>query len=388
MALDVNTLLVAVALATALCAAARFLLWRMHMDTPGLGFWAWASVLGAVALFLIAFRSALGGGLVLTVAQLLIAGGFLLAWEGMRRFLGLSRLTVAVQVCALLAVLASSLPFPGHWQLVARSVSNAVIVAAISGLIAKDLLTTGLIGLAQRITGLVYGANACFFVLRSVAALADGGTIGLPSSNGFSAFSLLWWLCVTVTVTLCMALMTGQRLQANLNRQASRDPLTGVLNRRSFALVAAKEIALARRGGLPCSVLMMDLDHFKRINDLFGHAAGDAELCRFVEIAARELRGADALSRFGGEEFVALLPGATADQALVVAERLRQQYQSTPRDQLLPGSGNTVSIGVCEILDEEEFIQALKRADAALYRAKAEGRNRCLTPLEGCQAPA
>lgn len=164
-----------------------------------------------------------------------------------------------------------------------------------------------------------------------------------------------------------------------LNHHATHDPLTGALNRRAFAPLAEKQVAQAARTGRPLAVLMMDLDHFKRINDTLGHSGGDATLCRFVAVAGDVLRAEDVLCRFGGEEFVALLPHAEAAQAVAAAERLRLAFAAT---------GATVSIGVASLRPGEDLEDLLRRADAALYDAKRAGRDRTHLSEEVAAAPA
>jgi diguanylate cyclase (GGDEF)-like protein len=231
-----------------------------------------------------------------------------------------------------------------------------------------------------RATAWLYVINAVFFLVRGIFAVKDHGPLNDLWDTGLTAITLLFWLSMSVALTLCMILMTGERLQEDLDEQASRDPLTGAFNRRAFAQMAKKEVALAKRLGLPLSVLMMDLDHFKQINDRLGHPGGDAILCRFVAVASRELRGEDLFSRFGGEEFIALLPGSTAIQAIAAAERLRTAFSVEAADALPSGQKLpfpvTVSTGVAQLRDGEDLESAIWRADAALYRAKGLGRNR------------
>lgn len=369
MQFDIRTLLVAVAVATAVCAVARFLLWRMHPAMPGLRHWMWASVIGAAALFTYAGHGWIPGGLALTVAQMLIAAGFVVAWDGFRRFLGRPALSPAVlTVMATVAggsIIASNATGVMAWH----TAVNAVVIAVLSGLIVRELWPAGGPGrLAVRATAWIYVANVVFFIARGGAAVVQPRA-GVPvTSEGFYALSPLWWLVVTVGATLGMALMAGERLQEELNHRANRDPLTGALNRRAFALLAEKQMAHADRTGRAASVLMMDLDHFKRINDVRGHAAGDAVLRRFVEVAGGILRAEDVLCRFGGEEFVALLPDTAAPQAFAAAERLRLRFAA---------EGETTSIGIAEARRGEPLEALLRRADEALYEAKRRGRNRC-----------
>ena len=377
---DVRTLLITVALATLICAGARVLLWRLHPAIPGLGAWALASVMGAVALGLIAARGAIPEIFSLTLAQVLITVAFIVAWSGFRAFLDLPELSIHWRLLLLLGpVLLIALAQAEH-SLPLRSISNALVISGFSGLIAFDLFRgNARQKMSMRITSGLYLLNALFFLVRAVAVESDSATISQMQSSGFAVFSLMWWLCFVMATTLCMVLMTSEILQENLDRQASLDPLTGAMNRRAFSHLSVRELARARRGGLPLTVVMMDLDHFKRINDRLGHATGDIVLRLFVSVAQRVLRTEDIFCRWGGEEFVTLLPATALPQPLLVAERLRQSFAEEAAD-LAPEAaeiGFTVSLGLAQLRGDEEIEDLLRRADHALYRAKDLGRNRC-----------
>ncbi len=180
--------------------------------------------------------------------------------------------------------------------------------------------------------------------------------------------------------------MTTARLTARLDDLASTDPLTRLLNRRVFLRWCEREEARSREAGGTFSVLLLDLDHFKRINDSFGHAAGDVVICRLVETMQNSVRGIDLLGRWGGEEFVALLPGASGEAALLVAQRIRGNIEKTFIPVSRHGGSDathsvrlTASVGVATWMGSEDTAELmLKRADAALYRAKEAGRNRVL----------
>lgn len=381
MQLDIHTLLIAVALATAFSAAARVLLYRLHPTVPGLARWAWAGMLGAAGLATMAMAGALPNMLSLSLAQLLIAAGMVTTWDGYRRFVGRPGLSIAVLTTLGLGALFVTGLLQVSQSLAMRSFANAALVGLVSGLIARELLRAAAPRhLAMRATGWLYVINAAYFIVRALIVTQE--TAVAPESLRFgeaAAITLLWWLCVTIAVTLGMVLMTGERLQESLDRQASRDPLTGALNRRAFSQLAQREVARARRNGQPLSVLMMDLDHFKHINDRLGHSGGDAVLCLFVAVAGKVLRAEDAFCRFGGEEFLAMLPGSSASLAVAAAERLRlayaQEASEASQSESLPFA-ITVSIGVGELQAGEEIESAIRRADAALYQAKAAGRNR------------
>jgi diguanylate cyclase (GGDEF)-like protein len=163
---------------------------------------------------------------------------------------------------------------------------------------------------------------------------------------------------------------------ARLAEQAHRDPLTGLVNRRRFFEAAAEHLALARRHQRPCSVLMADLDHFKRINDTFGHAGGDEALRAAAQCVLETVREVDVVARFGGEELAALLPETDAPAAWLIAERIRGALAALE----IPFEGRvirvTASVGVAEWSPDDGGVEAaLNRADLALYRVKQAGRD-------------
>ncbi len=164
------------------------------------------------------------------------------------------------------------------------------------------------------------------------------------------------------------------RANAELEKLAHHDPLTGLLNRRGFDDRAAIALAAARRRGAALSLVAVDADHFKRVNDTHGHDVGDQVLCALGEVLRRRLREVDIVARVGGEEFVALLPDTDGDGACHVAAALVERIAALP----MPVVGRvTVSCGVAELrVGREPMREALARADAALYEAKRRGRNR------------
>jgi len=168
-----------------------------------------------------------------------------------------------------------------------------------------------------------------------------------------------------------------KRHEDELKRLANTDPLTGVSNRRAFMAHLSAELARVQRYGHSAAVLMLDLDHFKAVNDRYGHAAGDLVLQRFTELAAALLRQTDILGRLGGEEFAVLLPQTDGAGAYELAERIRVRVASQPIDYDGHTIPLTVSAGIAllEVTDPRADT-VLIRADQALYRAKQRGRNR------------
>ena len=176
-----------------------------------------------------------------------------------------------------------------------------------------------------------------------------------------------------------------ESLNEQLRERAIRDPLTGLHNRRYFTETAGRDAARAARAGEPLAILALDIDHFKTVNDRFGHAAGDLVLKVLAEILTAGVRDSDLVCRFGGEEFVVLLPGASMAVACERAEAVRGEFAATPMDL---GDGteirSTVSVGVAVFRGEGDSHEAaLGRADAALYEAKRAGRNRVVRAETG-----
>ncbi len=169
-----------------------------------------------------------------------------------------------------------------------------------------------------------------------------------------------------------------QELEHELRRQAETDPLTGVANRRHFLERATAETRRSRRYGHALSVIMLDIDHFKTINDTYGHSLGDQAIMSVCEVCRCGGRdGVDVVGRMGGEEFAILLPETNRSAAAAVAERLRRQIADTRIGDDREGFFVTASFGVAQMEDEEYDINpALRRADTALYAAKNSGRDR------------
>jgi diguanylate cyclase (GGDEF)-like protein len=174
-------------------------------------------------------------------------------------------------------------------------------------------------------------------------------------------------------------LIASLRQRREFERMATVDGLTGLHNRRWLDDVFPRQIERCTRTGAALSLLLADVDHFKRFNDRHGHLVGDRALQHVAEVLATSLRPTDLIARFGGEEFAALLPSATADQAVLAAERLRRTLAGRP---MLVASERevsvelTLSVGVAQLQAGDTLQSLVAAADSALYRAKSSGRNR------------
>ena len=188
---------------------------------------------------------------------------------------------------------------------------------------------------------------------------------------------------IMATQATMLELLAGEARIADLERALSRaeaaaltDTLTGALNRRGFDQAHEREVARSRRNGSPLALALIDLDDFKRLNDTLGHHAGDEALIHLVRILRSALRPSDVLGRFGGEEFVVMLPDTGLDEALSALTRFQRQLAGCR----VAGSGVTLtfSAGVVVQASGESLTESIVRADAATYAAKRAGKNRVL----------
>ena len=233
----------------------------------------------------------------------------------------------------------------------------------------------------------VLGLSAVAMLLTCVIALTWADPVRFPASTGLMHFviggsTLLILSLVAKWVTdirVRIGLQSRELSQAlnTLQHMATQDSLTGLLNRRVMVDLVETELKLVERHGHPMTVALVDLDHFKAINDRFGHQAGDAVLTGFAGLATTQLRQVDKVSRWGGEEFLIMLPQVKAQDALQAIERLRLTLasQSFPS---FPGVAATFSAGIAQARPGESLEHLIERADHSLYQAKHTGRNRCV----------
>lgn len=233
-----------------------------------------------------------------------------------------------------------------------------------------------------------YLLHSTFNVLFQIFGPA---TDGLTPEDNYEAhiavFITMLSSCGSVTPELELLGETLQRLW-NENRKlalsATSDYLTGLLNRRGFFAVATQLVCLAQRNGSSVGILMLDIDHFKAINDRYGHKAGDRVLREIAGLVKKSLRTSDLVCRFGGEEFIVFLPATTPTMTAEVAQRIRQAIESA----IINGISLTISIGTAEgtvgSAPRDQLQNFIKHADAALYQAKNSGRN-CVVDFAGGQ---
>ncbi|MDI6100128.1 GGDEF domain-containing protein [Actinoplanes sp. NEAU-A12] len=270
--------------------------------------------------------------------------------------------------------------FAGDYSLTASPA--LIVVLTVTYLFAYALFTAAVLHpSAGRVTGPapdVRPVGHRRLVTQAVATLIAPGLLAWESQHGrvehafaIAAGCMVMFLLVVLRMSLLVRQVQAQSAQLAdqaraLNELAYRDPLTGVANRRAWTAVAEAVLSRSERDGSPVSVVILDLDHFKRYNDTRGHQAGDLLLKEAGAAWSGGVRAGDHLARYGGEEFVVLMPGTATAEAVALADRLRA---------LTPG-GCTFSAGVAQCAPGESIDATLERADQALYRAKENGRDR------------
>jgi diguanylate cyclase (GGDEF)-like protein len=267
------------------------------------------------------------------------------------------------------------------------------LLAAASALVLAVLFFRERTAASARVRLMMTAGYICaclLFIVRGIGVWLRPDSIvsAVTVSPAMSLVYVVGFLIILMT-SFGMLLMHKERADQALVRQATVDALTGAYNRGPFAEFAERELARAQRSGTPVSLMMLDVDRFKSINDGYGHPAGDQVLRHFAGRVNHCLRKGDLLVRYGGEEFCVLLPGIAAEGATNIAERIRSEVASSP---IRIGESDiriTVSIGITTDHDGERTLDTLiSRADEALYRAKTGGRNRIVAVNHPEDAPA
>jgi len=205
----------------------------------------------------------------------------------------------------------------------------------------------------------------------------DGHPPGFLGGDFFRTSGALTMLVYMSLATMCCALIVSHQQTLALRRASLTDVLTGWLNRRALHDVATRDFRRCRRTGAAMYFITFDIDHFKAINDRYGHGVGDAAICHVTALSARVLREYDALFRIGGEEFAVLVVGEQAGNVCAIAERLREAVVASPLTIEGKPVSMTVSVGVAALdAHDHKWEEILRRADEALYHAKQNGRNR------------
>jgi diguanylate cyclase (GGDEF)-like protein len=375
--MDIKTLVLALALGNLSLVAALFFFEYESRRQLRLSTWAVAKQCQAVAWLLLYLRGVLPDLLTIPVANGLLFAGMALdaaaLWElagrpAWRRYL-------------LPALIPSVAAFAGAWLLD----WPASLRIALASVIVAGFFLAGTAALARTWrSGTMLRRFLVVSMLLLTVAVAGRGvlTAAAPDGLGWLGPVLVQWLGIGALYLMMLTnafgylLLSREQLQGELARLEVIDPLTDVPNRRGFYQALTPWMALARRPGQPTGLIILNLDHFKRVNDNYGHPVGDAVLKTMVDVCRKQLRDSDLMGRLGGAEFAVQLPRTTLEDAMMVAERIRQAVEAMPVKTERAVINLTASLGVTTIRAEDSTVSLFKRADEALQQAKRAGRNR------------
>jgi len=372
MTLDSMTLDIVATMVAALLGAMLLFFGRQE-NTPALRWWGAAYIIGAAAIALWTVVGELYGEVVPLLLSAIGLVATAMVWNAARVFHGKPPSIPGLMLGAVVWAASGMLLDPAAQAL--RLTIGAGLIVIYATLTAAELWQERRRTLQKRWPALIVPAMHGFVLMLPILL----GNVLRDSSGAFAAawvtiFSIELVLYAVGTVFVIFMLVSERIVSAH-KRAATTDPLTGLLNRRGFAEACAQLIEREARAERPVSVMIFDIDHFKSINDRFGHAEGDEVLKLFAEVVVDNLRLTDLSGRIGGEEFAALLP-CSLEEAMVAAERVREVFAAagvvcddSPVD-------TTVSIGVAGGPAGTDLDVLLAAADTALYKAKRSGRNR------------
>lgn len=349
---------------------------RSGSSDTAMGMWKWAKLVQGFAHLLGFLRADSAQVWLAVAANTLLVLGIMLEAAAYCTFFGLrnwQRILYPATLLGLAGYHAARLNGASPNEL---TVMMSVILALLSGAMTVAVLRPPKGATALHL--IIVVNNAIFFIalsLRAYAGIAYGG-LSVFSPSLVQTFTYVSGYLLMIVNGFGFLLLCKEADDRKMARLATTDSLTGLANRRAFFDRTDSARMLAARTRQPVALMMLDLDHFKSLNDRYGHAAGDDALCLFAATAQTTLREHDIMGRLGGEEFALLLPGTDLEGALQAAERLRLAVQGTPLPSAFEAYAMTVSIGVVAIEPHEHINAALARADHALYAAKNAGRNR------------
>jgi len=378
MDLDVNTLFLVTIYVESLLGLLLLFAWVQNSEIDSLAWWASAHFLRAASITLFGAYGQLPDVLTIDLANAILLTSFAATWTGARRFEGGRLSPVGIVAGAMVWLVASRLPLVAG-SVEARAWLGAAIIASYTWLTCIAFWRGRAERLVSRLPAIaMLFAHGALFMLRTPLSAM------LPWARSDQLFGSVWLtvlsseaLLFTIAIAFILLAMGKERAEQSHRAAALVDPLTGLANRRGF--FAESERISERQAANPqlAAVLLVDLDHFKSINDRFGHAVGDRVLQVFAESATQTVRPSDFVGRLGGEEFAAVLHNVGRERALVIAERMRASFAEASRTIDGCAVGATASVGLA-FSDDPDFdlSELLVQADKALYEAKERGRNR------------
>jgi diguanylate cyclase (GGDEF)-like protein len=350
---------------------------------PWFAWWSATFLLGSACALLFMLRG-FGSSFIsigLGVAYLIAAFGC--CWQGARAFHKRPPLWLPIWAAPSLWLVVCLVP--GFLENVSyRVIGSSLLLAPIIAMSAVEFWRGRAEPLQSRWPVIVlFSTLALFFASRiAVVNLLPFPFGALPLAPGWMVTFNLIVFFHALMLTVLIVSLSKERLELEQRLKAQTDPLTGALNRRTFMARGSRLAQRHRQEGAPLCVLFLDIDHFKSLNDRFGHLTGDDVLMTFVAVVHNNIGPSDFLFRMGGEEFCCLLPHAGADQARTVAERIRHQFEATRVNVAGVPVKATVSLGIASTeVFGYDLETLMRKADMAVYAAKRQGRNRVVVAV-------
>ncbi|HKA77232.1 MAG TPA: GGDEF domain-containing protein [Pseudolabrys sp.] len=379
MTLDVHTLFMVTIYVEAILGLLLLFVWAQNLSLRAVCWWGFAHLIRLVSIGLFGTYGETPNLISIDLANALLFTAFAVTWTGARVFDGRPVEPVYLLTGAVIWLLVCRLPLLTD-NMDMRSLIASGIIAGYIWLTAYEFWRGRDEPLVSRWPAVImlFAQGALFFLRTPMVGVlqgspADDSMLGSVWMTVLSFESLLF----TISTAFILLAMAKERTELRHRTAAMVDPLTGIANRRSFlqdaTMVAKRHIGNPH----PTAVLLIDLDHFKSINDRFGHALGDRVLAIFADAARKSMRGSDLIGRLGGEEFAAMLVETSRDKALAVAERIRESFAQMAQEVDGRPVSATVSIGLVHSKEQTlDVPELLAQADHALYYAKERGRNR------------
>lgn len=379
MTLDIHTLFMVTIYVEAILGLLLLFVWAQNMALQAVCWWGFAHVVRLSSIVLFGLYGSVPDLISIDLANALLFTAFAVTWTGARVFDGRPVEPVYLVTGAVLWLLICRLPLLAD-NVDARSLIASGIICGYNWLTAYEFWRGRDEPLVSRWPAVfMLFAHGVVFLLRTPLVAALAGRVITDNVFGSVWMTVLSFeaLLFTISTAFILLAMAKERTELRHRTAAMVDPLTGIANRRAFLQEATVLIKRYMSSPRPAAVLLIDLDHFKSINDRFGHAVGDCVLSIFADAARKSMRGSDLIGRLGGEEFAAMLIETSRDKAVVVAERIRETFAQMARDVDGRPVCATLSIGLVHSLETKpDLSDLLAQADQALYYAKERGRNR------------
>jgi diguanylate cyclase (GGDEF)-like protein len=377
MNLDVNTLFMVTIYVEAILGLLLLFAWAQNTQIHAVAWWGFAHLIRAASIVLFGMYDQAPDLITIDLANAMLFTAFSVTWTGARVFDGRPVEPVYLVTGAVIWLLVCRLPVLAE-AIETRAMIASAIITAYTWLTAYEFWRGRGEALVSRWPAIfMLFAHGALFLLRTpLVTLLPWSPTNMYGSVWLTVLSFEA-LLFTISIAFILLAMAKERTELRHRTAAMIDPLTGIANRRAFLHDAALMAKRHNTHPRPTAVLLIDLDHFKSINDRFGHAVGDRVLEIFTDAAQQSIRATDLIGRLGGEEFAAILHDTNREKAVAASERMRETFSRMAQNADGRPVCATVSIGLvhCEeaVLDIPEL---LAQADQALYFAKENGRNR------------